>query len=42
MLRVRPVQVRPAPVRAARLVPNGQCRDSNRDGRVASIDMHDY
>jgi hypothetical protein len=36
------VQVLPAPVRAARLVCNGQCRESNHDGCRASIDMRDY
>jgi len=36
------VQVLPAPVRAARLVRNGQCCESNHDGWVASINMRDY
>ena len=35
------MQVCPAPVRAARLVFNSQCRESNHDGFVASIDMRD-
>jgi hypothetical protein len=36
------VQVFPASVRAACLARNGQCRESNHDGCVASIDMRDY
>jgi hypothetical protein len=38
MLRVRPVQVLQAPVRAARLASSGQCRESNHGGSVPSME----
>jgi hypothetical protein len=38
MLRVRPVQVFPPPVRAARLANGGQCRESNHGGSVPSME----
>jgi hypothetical protein len=42
MLRVRPVHVLPAPVRAACLARSGQRHESNHGRSVASMDMRDF